>query len=533
MGTRWFIGTALVVSCALFAASCGSSGGGGEKAATTTAGNNGSGVTTTSASSTSAAATLAATPANIDEWEKLWATERAAVVKRIKDNKWGKSSDGKTLTGPEGFRIDLSKCGPGWSDTEGLTDTEIKIGGTSPQSGTAADFGYVAKASDPYFKYYAAKGLFKDSTGKTRTKVNFTYRDDVYDPAKTIPLVDELLDSEKVFALWVTGTPNGLKVYDKINSRCVPNPLLIGGSPAWGDPVNHPWTTGSLMSYGTEATIWMAFIEQHIDELTKGKNKAVVAGFVANSEFGATYESSFRAALAQSPVKDKIDFVTERVEITAPTVTDPMTTLASKNPDIFFTMSGGAQCPQIISEAANNGMKQKTKYVFMSSVCKSASYVGKAKVGGDGSAADGWYIVGGGLKDFNSDAMASDSFVAWGRKFLADNGLDYKASGNLGAGLYYAWTWVQALIIAGELDGGLTRTNLIVAQRAISGTNPLLLPGIKFNMNGNSDPYFVEGSDLSVWNAAQQGWVQKGNVIELSGKTKPCAWDLSAQACKG
>jgi hypothetical protein len=38
-------------------------------------------------------------------------------------------------------------------------------------------------------------------------------------------------------------------------------------------------------------------------------------------------------------------------------------------------------------------------------------------------------------------------------------------------------------------------------------------------------------SDLSIWNSAQQGWAQQGNVIELSGKTKPCAWDLAALAC--
>ena len=31
------------------------------------------------------------------------------IVKRIKDNKWGMSADGKTLTGPEGFTIDLSE----------------------------------------------------------------------------------------------------------------------------------------------------------------------------------------------------------------------------------------------------------------------------------------------------------------------------------------------------------------------------------------------------------------------------------------
>ena len=53
-------------------------------------------------------------PTSIDAWEALWTEQRAAVVKRIKDNKWGKSADGKTVTGPEGFTIDLSKCPAGW-----------------------------------------------------------------------------------------------------------------------------------------------------------------------------------------------------------------------------------------------------------------------------------------------------------------------------------------------------------------------------------------------------------------------------------
>ncbi len=421
-----------------------------------------------STDSTTATTAAAKAPTSIEEWEKLWADERAAVVKKIKDNKWGKSADGKTLTGPEGFTIDLTKCAPGWSDTEGITDTEIKIGKASPQSGIGADFGNVAKNATAWFKYKSDAGVFKDSNGKTR-KVNFFFKDDGYDVARTIPLVDELLDSEKVFAIWTVGTPSGLKVYDKINQRCVPHPLLISGSQAWGDPVYHPWTTGSLLSYQTEAVVWGAFIDEHIDELTAGDGKVTVAGFVAASDFGASYESAFKAVIASSPNKDKIEFLTERVEITAPTVTDAMTTLASKNPDVFITMTGGVQCPQIITEAANNGMQANVKYLFTSSVCKGAAYVSKDKVGGDGSASNGWLIVGGGFKDFNADALSGDPFVAWGRKFLADNGMDYKLSTNFGWGFFYTWIMSQSLIIAGELPGGLTRTNFILALAGVRG----------------------------------------------------------------
>ncbi len=492
-----------------------------------------SGVRDALSGTTSPEAAVAAVeePASIEDWEKLWADERAAVVKRIKTNNWGKSADGKTVTGPEGFTIDLTKCAAGWSDTEGLTDTEIKIGQPTALSGVAADIGNNSKTVAAWFKYYSEKGAFKDSTGKTR-KVNYFFKDDGYDAARTIPLVDEMLDSDKVFAIWTVGTPSGLKVYDKINQRCVPHPLVTGGSPAWGDPENHPWTTGSWLSYNTEAVVWGAFIDDHIAELTAGDGKATVAAFVANSDFGATYDSAFRTVLANSPNKDKIEYVTEKVEITAPTVTDPMTTLASKNPDMFLTMTGATQCPQIITEAANNGMKSKVKYMFMSSVCKGASFVGKDKVGGDGSASNGWYIVGGGFKDFNAEALSSDPFVAWGRQFLADNGLDYKLSGALGQGFYPGWILSQSLIIAGELPGGLTRSNFILAQRAFEGTSPMHLKGIKINMNGNKDAYFLEGSDLSVYDSSKQQWVIEGQVIELSGKSANCYWDPAAQSCR-
>jgi branched-chain amino acid transport system substrate-binding protein len=460
----------------------------------------------------------------------LWADERAAEVKKIKDNKWGKSADGKTLTGPEGFTIDLSKCAAGWSDTEGLTDTEIKIGNTAALSGTAADFGNLSKTAAAWFKYNADKGAFKDSTGKTR-RINYIVRDDSYDAAKAIPLVDEMLDSDKVFAIETLGTPAGLKVYDKINQRCVPHPLEVSGSPAWGDPVNHPWTTGSLISYGTEAVIWGAFIDQHIDELTKDRGKVTVAALVANSDFGLAYEGAFKAVIASSTNKDKIDFVTEKLEITAPTVTDAMTTLASKKPNVFITMTGAVQCTQIINEVAGNGMAQTVKYKFMSSVCKSSAYVGKDKVGGDGSQSNGWYIVGGGQKDINSPGSDNDGFSVWARKFLADNGLDSKISSNLGNGFYQAWVWTQTLMIAGQLDGGLTRTNFMLALRAFDGTSPVHLNGIRLNMNGNKDAYLLEASDLSIYDSAKQSWVVQGDIIELSGKTKNCAWKTSINAC--
>jgi len=525
----------VAAALAVTAAACGGSGGGDGTATdqTVDAGVK-EGVAAQLAGSTTVAGGTATTaaakprPKSIDEWEKLWAEERAAVIKRIKDNKWGKSADGKTLTGPEGFTVDLGACTNNWSDTEGVSDTEIKIGNPMPQSGPAADYGNISKAMTALFKYYGDQGAFKDSSGKSRT-INLIVKDDGYDATRTIPLVDEMIDSTKVFAVWTLGSPNGLKVYDKLNQRCIPHPLEMSGHPAWGDPVKHPWTTGQQLAYNTEAVLWGSFIEQRMSEFPNGVK---VASLIANNDFGRAYDSFFKAYINESPIKDKVTYSSEIVEITAPTVTDPMTTLQSKKPDIFIVMTGGSQCPQIIQEAAGNGMKDSAKYLFMSSVCKAASFVGKDKVGGDGSASNGWWIMGGGAIDMNAEASGSDPYVQFARELLSKNGIDYKTSGSYGSGFIFAFPFIQSMRIAAELPGGITRTNFLLALRTLDMTNPMLLEGIKYNMNGNKDAYLTEGSDVSKYDSAKQQWIQQGAVVELSGKSKNCAYDQSSGTCK-
>jgi branched-chain amino acid transport system substrate-binding protein len=526
--------TAALAGLALLAGACGGDDSGGSASESTTGSVAVTTATSAAASSTTAASATTtgagAQPTSMDQWEALWADQRAAIIKRIKDNHWGKSADGKTLTGPEGFTIDLSKCPANWSDTEGLTDTEIKIGQTIPQSGTAADYGYGAVTNGLVFKYYSDKGYFKDSNGKTR-KINYIVKDDGYDPARTIPLTDELIDSEHVFMQWALGTGPVLKTYDKINQRCIPDPFIQSGSPAFGDPVNHPWTIGApQISYSTEAILWGSFIDQHINEFPDGKVK--VTALVENNDFGHVYDEAFRSYIAQSPNKDKIQYDTETTEPQAPSVTDPMTTLASKNSDVFIAMVAAGVCTQTATAAAENGMHEKVKYLFQPAVCVGTGYIGKQKVGGDGSSTDGWWLVSPGLKDLNDPSQANDPFIAWARDLLQQNNIDPKSSSTYGTGLEFAWPMVQALKIAGDLPGGLSRTNLILAARSMDMTHPYYIPGIKFNLNGNKDAFPAEGGILQQWNAAKQVWENRGDVIDLSGKSKNCAWDASAGACR-
>jgi ABC-type branched-subunit amino acid transport system substrate-binding protein len=517
---------ALALAVGLLPAACGGDDGDGSAAATTASAGGGDAATTSSAATSSGG--TAARPKSLEEWEALWAEERAAIVKRITDEKLGKSVDGKTLTGPSGFTIDLSKCPSGWSDTEGVTDAAIKIGSTNFFSGAAADYGNLTLAQQVIFDYYSDQGAFKDSTGKSR-KIDFIYKDDGYDPARTVPLTDELIDSEHVFAVLSNGSPTGLKVFDKLNQRCIPQPLESTAHPAWGDPVNHPWTTGSILSYASEANLWGKFVDDHIADFGDGKVK--VAALVANNDFGNAYVTFFNEYLAQSPNKDRIEFISDKVEFSTPNITDSMTTLAAEEPDVFIAMTGGQQCTQSVLEAAQNGMKEEAEYLFLSATCKGASFVGKDKIGGDGSAADGWWIVGGGSVDLNSPSNDGDAYVAWARKLLADGGYDYRKSGSFSLGVFYVFPIVQALRIAGDLPGGVTRTNLMLAMRAFDMTHPMLLPGIPFKMDGNADAFFVEGSDISRFDSKKQEWVQQGPIVQLTGEQKRCRYDPATSGC--
>jgi len=522
-----------MLSLALVAAACGGDDSGEASSTTTGAGTATSAATSTSAGGATTTTAAMAQPTSLAEWEALWTQQRDAVIKRIKDNGWGKSADGKTLTGPEGWTVDLTKCPAGWSDTEGVSDTNIKIGASIAMSGTYADYANLGRAIDFLFGYYNDQGLFKDTTKNVTRKVAYTMKDDGYDAARAIPNVDELLDSDKVFAIWTLGTPPTLKTYDKINQRCVPQPMAMTAHAAWGDPVNHPWTTGAPQpTYSTEAILWGSFIEQHLSEFPADK-KVKVASLVQNNDFGKLYDSSFKQFVDESPeLKDRIDYVNETIEASAPTVTDPMTTLAAEKPDVWITMLAGTQCTQIVTEAAQNGLKSEATYLFMPQTCAGATFIGKDKLGGDGSAGDGWWLLSPGLKDMKDPAFQSDPYIQWLEGAMKAKGLDPLSSSNLSGGINYGFPVVQALAIAGELPGGVTRTNLQLALRSLDMTSPMLLPGLQLHMDGLKDAYMVEGGQFMKWNAAKQTYEPQGNVINLDGKAKLCAWDQSTSTCK-
>jgi hypothetical protein len=168
----------------------------------------------------------------------------------------------------------------------------------------------------------------------------------------------------------------------------------------------------------------------------------------------------------------------------------------------------------------------------MPQTCPGASFIGKEKLGGDGSAGDGWWLLSNGVKDTKDPNFANDSYVKWLKEAMGAKGINPDTSINFGGGINYAFPVIQALRIAGELDGGLTRTNFILALRSMDMTPPMLIKGIRLHMDGMKDAYIVEAGQFMKWNAAKQTYEFQGSLINLDGKSKLCAWDQSVSACK-
>ena len=100
----------------------------------------------------------------------------------------------------------------------GITATSIKIGGTFPLTGVASLYKTIPAAEKAYFDYV------NDHGGVNGRKIDFKILDDAYDPSKTVPLTQQLVEQDKVFAVFGSlGTAPNLSVWAYLNNHKVPH----------------------------------------------------------------------------------------------------------------------------------------------------------------------------------------------------------------------------------------------------------------------------------------------------------------------
>ena len=117
---------------------------------------------------------------------------------------------------------------------QGVTDTEILIGQTGPQTGPAALWGAVARGSGLFFK-----GI-NDEGGIHGRKIKYFLRDDGYQPAKTKAIGTELVEQIGVFGMvGCVGVGPGMSVRDYYTeNKVVMVSFGCSGVTNWIQPFN-------------------------------------------------------------------------------------------------------------------------------------------------------------------------------------------------------------------------------------------------------------------------------------------------------
>ncbi len=108
---------------------------------------------------------------------------------------------------------------PALADTQGVTDSEVVIGGHHDMSGPYAAFSAPAiKAANLYFEEVNAKG------GVHGRKIRYITEDHGYQVPKAVQAINKLVNRDKVFAMLLSlGTPMNLAAFKVQDRKNIPN----------------------------------------------------------------------------------------------------------------------------------------------------------------------------------------------------------------------------------------------------------------------------------------------------------------------
>src|ERR1700743_2018399 len=176
----------------------------------------------------------------------------------------------------------------------GVTDTEIKIGNTSPYSGPASALSAVTKTEVAYFT------MINEQGGINGRKINFISYDDAFSPPKTVEQARKLVESDEVLLIFQNlGTPTSNAIQKYLNTKKVPQLFVATGATKFGDFKNFPWTMGWQPTYQTEGRIYARYI---LDNLPQGK----IGILYQNDDSGRDYLKGLKDGLGEEARKRMI-----------------------------------------------------------------------------------------------------------------------------------------------------------------------------------------------------------------------------------
>jgi len=367
---------------------------------------------------------------------------------------------------------------------DGASDTEIKIGHTNPYSGPASAYGVIGKTIQAYWK------TVNDNGGINGRKVNFITYDDGYSPPKTVELIRQLVEQDKVLCTFNTlGTPTNTAIHKYMNQKKVPMLFVATGASKWGKPKEFPWTMGYQPDYHTEAVIYAKHMLANVKD-------AKVGVLMQNDDYGKDYWEGFKEGLGKEANR-----VVKHVsyEVTDPTVDSQVIQLKDSGANVFFNIATPKFAAQAMRKAGDIAWKP-TIYLnnVSSSVASTMKPSGFENVQGVITAQ---YLMDPTDKQWDNNADMK-MWVEWMKKY--NSGQSLQDASNVFA---YSVSFLMHETLK-KCGDNLTREN--VMRQAANHQKlkvPLLLPGITVNTSP-TDYYPIQAVQLSRF---------KGETWELFG----------------
>ena len=343
--------------------------------------------------------------------------------------------------------------------TPGVTATQILIGGTVPLSGQASAFGAVGPSATAYFKYVNAHG------GVFGRKIKYVYRDDGYDPSRTLTETRRLVEQDKVFAIFNTiGTEHTIAIRGYLNALKVPEVFAGTGAAAVGRGYKQfPWTMGYLPSFEGEGALYGRYVAAH-------RPKARIAVLYENSDYGNDLLHGLQRGLGKHA---KQIVAKASYEITDTDVNSQIAKLRASKADTFMLFALPNYAIQSFIYAYKLGWFPR---FFVSSVSIEPTIMSIARSNTHGKETNGALSFAF-VKDPTSPRWAKDPALSLYKKILKRYDPGGKPSNVYNwYGMTVAYSMVDALRHAGRNP---TRASLMHAVTHMNErNNPFLLPGV-------------------------------------------------------
>jgi branched-chain amino acid transport system substrate-binding protein len=351
---------------------------------------------------------------------------------------------------------------PVWAQktySPGASDTEIKLGQSTPLSGPASAFGAGAgRAVVGYFD------MLNEQGGINGRKINFTQLDNAYSAPKAVEQSRKLVEDTGVLAeVGTIGTAPNVAIQKYLNSKQVPQLFITAGGRRFNDPKTFPWTVPLYPDFETEGRVIAKY-------LLKNKPDAKIGVLYQNDDYGKDYLRGLRAGLGERASQIVLE---ASYELADPTIDSQIVRLKSTGIDTLVEQSSSKAAAQSIRKV--HELDWTPLHIIGGSTASVETILKPA-----GLDASKGLVTTQFLKQPGDPAWANDDEVKAYKEFLKKyapsvNPDDYS--------VLVAYMNVHGVeLVLKKCGDQLTRENLIRQASSLHGERlPMMLPGISIS----------------------------------------------------